>query len=686
MKFTYSWIKDYVDITISPQELADKLTMAGLQIESLKNTGQDWVFQAEVTTNRPDLLSMLGIAREVSAILGKRLNPPVYVYDNVNRLVGWPKIQISDTAACHRYTGRIITDLKIAESPGWLKDRIKSIGLRPINNIVDVTNFVLFETGQPLHAFDLNNIKGGYIQVRRAKDNEQIVTIDDQARKLDPDILIIAGEEGPLAIAGVMGGRDSQVTEATKNVLLESAYFDPLIVRRAAKKLGLTTDSSYRFERGVDSEALKSASARAVELILKLAGGSSGKLVDAGKKKYSMQRVSVRPQRVNDLLGVEVPQKFISAKLALLGLKSVPGAKIRLSFTVPSLRRDLRQEVDLIEEIARLWGYDNIPQIPPQQINALSAGCMPRHFAAESAARDALVSFGLVEALSYSLVDKKYSRLCQPDSLIRQIFIKNPLSEETAALRTNLIDGILSAASWNINRNINDIKIFQIGKVYSAGDDARPQEETCLAVFFAGNRREDWQDGQRPLDFYYLKGIIEALLYKLGIKEYDIASAGAGQDGYKILDVSQNAVLKLNNKAVGFFGKLGKGPCEEFGIKKDCFICHLKLDALIEAASFEKIFETLPRFPSVTRDISLLAQEAVPCKKITDLIKEAAGSLTCDVKLFDVYSAQDIKAGYKSLAFRLTYQLPDRTLTSEEVDSAHSEVISLLIRNQIQIR
>jgi len=538
MRFTYSWLKEYIDVKLKPKELAEKLTMAGLEIEAVSQADGEWVFEAEVTTNRPDWLNIIGIAREVAAITDEKMaatKAGQHSSASTGR-AAQPKsaanciIQVLDKQSCPRYTGRIITGVKVAPSPEWLIKRLKSIGVRSVNNIVDITNFVLFETGQPLHAFDFDKLSGGRIIVRRAKGNEQIVTIDGVTRKLDLSMLVIADENAPVAIAGIMGGKGTEVTESTKTILLESAYFDPAITRKVSRCLGLGSDSSYRFERGVDLAGVKTASDRASALIAAIAGGLTGKIIDIGKKSITQANVLVNFQKVNDVLGTNVPTKEISRILKALGLKSGKTSKAGAVFTIPSWRRDLKKEEDLIEEIIRIYGYDKI---------CTDSVFIPMQPDLARIISDTLVSFGLNEAITYSLVDKVLDDIFQPAPLVAAIKIKNPLSSDFAVLRRNIIAGILNAAKWNLNRNINDIKLFEIGPVYHSEKLDR-QEENHIVICLSGTRRDNWQDGVNPVDFYYLKGITDSLFKKLGVSNYDIKP---GQSG--IFQAEQSAEIMI---------------------------------------------------------------------------------------------------------------------------------------------
>ena len=671
MRFTYSWLKEYIDVKLKPKELAEKLTMAGLEIEAVSQADGEWVFEAEVTTNRPDWLNIIGIAREVAAITDEKMaatKAGQHSSASTGR-AAQPKsaanciIQVLDKQSCPRYTGRIITGVKVAPSPEWLIKRLKSIGVRSVNNIVDITNFVLFETGQPLHAFDFDKLSGGRIIVRRAKGNEQIVTIDGVTRKLDLSMLVIADENAPVAIAGIMGGKGTEVTESTKTILLESAYFDPAITRKVSRCLGLGSDSSYRFERGVDLAGVKTASDRASALIAAIAGGLTGKIIDIGKKSITQANVLVNFQKVNDVLGTNVPTKEISRILKALGLKSGKTSKAGAVFTIPSWRRDLKKEEDLIEEIIRIYGYDKI---------CTDSVFIPMQPDLARIISDTLVSFGLNEAITYSLVDKVLDDIFQPAPSVAAIKIKNPLSSDFAVLRRNIIAGILNAAKWNLNRNINDIKLFEIGPVYHSEKLDR-QEENHIVICLSGTRRDNWQDGVNPVDFYYLKGITDSLFKKLGVSNYDIKP---GQSG--IFQAEQSAEIMIKGEPAGFLGKVEKGLLKKIDIDKDCFVCQINMDILVKHVELKKRFTALPKFPVVYRDISTLAKIETPLGDIVNMIKETAGDIIKEIKLFDVYKGEQIPKGHRSLIFRLTYQSFDKTLTDKEVEIIHSGIISAL--------
>jgi phenylalanyl-tRNA synthetase beta chain len=450
------------------------------------------------------------------------------------------------------------------------------------------------------------------------------------------------------------------VTPQTRNILLESAYFDPVTIRRASQSLGLVSDSSYRFERGVDYVVVKTASDRATGLILEVAGGKVGGFKDVGKRPKAAAKVSVRPKKVNGLLGLEILVKDITKILKSLGLGLENSSRGKMVFSIPSWRRDLKKETDLIEEIIRVYGYDRVPVVQPKDIDVQDRVFMPRRLEFQALVRDTLIGFGLDEVLTYSLVDKGL------------ISVKNPLSPQLAALRSNLTQGVLSAAKWNLNRNINDIKLFEIGSVYSPQAIDSPEED-CLAICLSGSRSDNWQDGERKADFYYLKGIVEALFAKAGVSGYQIRLSPND-----ILSPQESADINIGTEHIGFLGRVKDELLNSMDIDKDCFVCEINLQRLLRHAKVDRRFSPLPKFPAVYRDISTLAEEKVSCGEMVSLIKEAGSELIKDVKLFDVYRGPQIPKGHKSLVYRLTYQSPDKTLTDKEVDAVHSRIIAAL--------
>ncbi|MFA5260781.1 MAG: phenylalanine--tRNA ligase subunit beta, partial [Candidatus Omnitrophota bacterium] len=510
MKISVKWLKDYVSFQLPAEKLAHKLTMAGMEVEKIESVGDDVVLEMEITPNRPDCLNFQGIARELSAVLDKPLKLP-----KVKKLI-YPKakcdIEIIDQKGCGRYIGTLIEPVEVKASPSWLGTRLSALGGRLINNIVDITNFCLLETGQPLHAFDYDKLIGGKIVVRRAKPGETIVTLDGAERALDPSVLVIADAQRPVAIAGIMGGLATEVTAQTRRILLESAYFDPVLIRRASRLLGLKSDSSYRFERGVDFSTVEAGSARATALILTEAGGSvvARRDVNLGRIRGQGKSVTVKLTEINDLLGAELSVAKCRTILKKLGFRvsaSGPGA---LKVVALSARADIKDPVDVIEEIARIVGYDNLPLTLPC-IRAQNVPSQPEYPFAHKL-RDIFIGQGYSETISYSLVSQTFldkSGL----SHLPAVRVKNPLSLDQEFMRPALFPSLLGIIRGNIHRGQKDNKIFEIGKVYLG-----QSEHKMLAVMASGAADRDWRIlKNRTGDFYDLKGALDQMLVRLGL-------------------------------------------------------------------------------------------------------------------------------------------------------------------------
>ncbi|OGX05737.1 MAG: phenylalanine--tRNA ligase subunit beta, partial [Omnitrophica WOR_2 bacterium GWA2_47_8] len=483
MKLSYNWLKDYVAVKLPPEKLAHRLTMAGLEVEKIESVNGDSVFELEVTPNRPDCLNVLGLAREVSAILDASLKAP-----KVEKLrIPSQKIDISveDKKDCGRYIGTLISDVKVASSARWLEEKLQSIGTRGINNVVDITNFCLMELGQPLHAFDHDKLKGGAIIVRRARSGETIVTIDGVERKLDPSILVIADAQRPVAIAGIMGGRDTEVSERTKNILLESAYFDQVLIRRASRKLGLSSDSSYRFERGVAMQTVETASTRAAELIKKEAGGKVSAQQDVFSKtqKKAAPAIALSLREINDRLGSNLSLAKCKAILNRLGFSVSSSGKDKLRLTAPAFRNDIKENVDIVEEVARIIGYDNLPlSIPRIQVENITIKSNQTH---EKKIRGILTALGFDEIITYSMVNQS---MLDKTALghLKGVRVQNPLSQDQEMLRPAVLPSLLSIVLLNLNRGQKDLRLFEIGKVYSC-----EAEKKMINIVASGSKPGD---------------------------------------------------------------------------------------------------------------------------------------------------------------------------------------------------
>ncbi|MCM8782034.1 MAG: phenylalanine--tRNA ligase subunit beta [Candidatus Omnitrophica bacterium] len=669
MKISYNWLREYVDVKNSPQQVAEWLTMAGLEVTSLEKEGKDTILEIEVTTNRPDWLSVIGVAREISAITGKHLKIPKVQHKSPivrNRQI---KVEIQDKILCPRYTARIIEDVHVGPSPQWLKGFLEAVGIRSINNVVDITNFCLIELGQPLHAFDYDKLIGQTIIVRKAKKGERIVTIDKAQRELDSDTLIIADEKRPVAIAGIMGGVETEVSESTKTVLVESAYFDSISIRRAQRKFGLTTDSSYRFERGVDLEGVLFASDRAAGLMAEVCGGKIGILKDVGTKAAKTNYIRLSLDKANKILNLNLPPIAVKRILENLGLK-VAGAQKEMRIEVPSFRRDLKNAEDLIEEIARMHGYDKIPTTIPKMVGHVERKAFQRTI--EESVREILIAEGLDEVINYSLVsqeDLKILGLGGEDVIL----IKNPLSKQQEAMRPSLIPCMLNVARFNINRKIEDLSIFELSKVYFASKDKKYKEETALCMLSSGKSKNDWRQ-KRSVDFFEIKGLVETLFDRLGVTNYEFSNSAQ-----QIFYTENSANILVDKIQVGIIGGVKKTILDNFDIKKEIFLCEIKFEKLLEFINIEKRFAILPKFLSVKRDISLIVEKNIYVKDLFNVIKEAGGDVLKGVELSDEYFGEQIPTGKRGLTFSIEYLDVNKQLTDEQIEETHNKIKQALI-------
>jgi phenylalanyl-tRNA synthetase beta chain len=675
MKVTYNWLKDFVGIKIPARGLADKLTMAGLEVTCLEECPGDFVFEIEVTSNRPDCLSVIGIAREVAAITGKKLKVGSRLAVRGWRLLNKHRtpntehlnlaIKIEDKKDCSLYTGKIIRGVNVGPSPKWLKERLDLIGCRSVNNIVDITNYVLFETGEPLHAFDLDKLSLPAIIIRRAKNNEKIVTIDGEERILNSEILVIADKEKAVALAGVMGGEDTEVTQATKNILLEAAVFNPVIIRRGRQVLGLQSESSYRFERGIDPQIVEKASGQAVKLIQELAAGKCVLAKSSGITKTNSKSINLSISTVKKILGVQITPAKIKQTLTSLDFKVKTRTKDKFTVKIPSHRADVNLEIDLIEEIARIYGYERIPKTLPVVLPQVMIKTT-RDWVCF--VKSILIAAGLNEAITYSLIDRDSLQAFRQN--YSPIEIANPLSREQEILRPTVLPSLVKAVSYNLNQKQDYINIFEIAKVFSGSAESMPREGLVLGIALCGRR--SWLLNQGRLKdevgFLDLKGILEILFERLGVKDYNFD-----------LDSPNEANIYIGKNKLGAMECLEKSILDKFDIKnKNVVVAELSLDALLAGADLKKKFTGLPLYPGVLRDISLILKDEIPAGNILTAIRDKAGPLLQEIKITDYYRGKQIPAGYKGLTISCLYRANERTLTEAEVNPLHSLALEAL--------
>lgn len=636
----------------------------------------DWVLEIKTYANRPDCQSVIGLAREVAALTQAPLRLPDVKIKGAAGGQTVP-VYIEDFELCPRFCAQVIEDVTIGPSPGWLQAYLRLAGMRPINNVVDVTNFVMLEMGQPLHAYDLVLLRGPEIHVRRAKPGETIRTLDGIQRKLTGEMLVIADRDGAVGIAGVMGGESTEISPATRTIMLEAANFNAASVRRTSRTLGLPTEASLRFEKGLDPHLPAKALARAAQLIAEIAGGKpAAEITDVYKDLPAERVIHVRPERVNAVLGTDLPDDEMKRLLSALHFTVERVEANRLKVTVPTYRSDIEREVDLIEEIARLYGYDRIePTLPRSSaVRGKQEGKMEQ----VDALRARLSAAGLDEVINYSFMNPKSLRnlgLAEDDPARAAIPILNPITEEMSLLRTTLMPGLLELLVRNLRRQITSVHVYEIGSVFlpeSLPLRSQPEERPALGIALIGQAPSSgWGVAQRSVDFYDLKGFVEAALQELGV------TTGLRRASHPALHPGRAAELVLDGRVVGVFGEVHPEVLERFEIDRRAYVAELDLGPLL-GHSRVPVAQPLPRFPAIRRDLALLAPEGVPAQTIADIIQSEGGPLLRRLQLFDVYQGKQVPAGYRSLAYSLEWQTPDRTLTDEEIHAVQQRILTRL--------
>ncbi|WP_456433259.1 phenylalanine--tRNA ligase subunit beta [Thermosulfuriphilus sp.] len=638
----------------------------------------DPVFEIGITPNRGDCLSILGVAREIAAIFDSPLTlPPLPeppLGSEINNLV---EITIEEPGLCYRYAARILKGVKIGPSPLWLQRRLKAVGIRPINNIVDVTNYVLFEIGQPLHAFDLRYLEGSKVVVRRARPTEVIVTLDGIERRLDEETLVIADARRPVAIAGIMGGAESEITEETRDVLIESACFNPTSIRRTSQKLKLSSESSYRFERGTDPEGVILGLERAAALMGELAKGEivSGR-IDVYPRPVEKKAIPLKAKEIRRLLGEDIDLELADGILRRLQMEVRREGEI-LWVKPPSFRNDLSFEADLVEEVARLYGYGLIPTTLPKA--SLEVEAPERSWRLLQKLRQILTGLGLSEIISYSFIAMRWPDLLRlpPDDPRRQVVrILNPLSEDQAIMRPSLIPGLLETAQRNIFRGNSNLKLFEIGKVFIDVGQDLPQERLMIAGLITGiSRPESCHEQPRMLDFFDLKGLVEALTKALRI---EVEFRPHSSEPYLRTGISLEMICK--ERGWGHLGEISPALREDLDLKDPLYVFEISFEDLLDLWDEGRHFRPLPRYPATSRDIAIVISETIPAADILRFVQGQEIPYLEEVFIFDVYQGKNIPQGYRSLGLRFIYRAPDRTLTDEEVNSIQEELTQKILK------
>lgn len=671
MKLSVDWLKEYVTIKPPHEKVAENLTMAGLEVKKIEHISefQDTVFEVEITSNRPDWLSHLGVAREIAAVENLSLKKFV-VSTPVKRppAIGW-KLSLKETEACPYYTGVYLEGLNCCETPEWMRRRLLACGVRPVHLIVDITNYVMFEVGQPLHAFDADLIKGQEIVIRRARELEKFQTISDRVLELAKNDLVIADKDGAIALAGVMGGKLSEINPRTKNVFLESAFFTPKWVRQSAKRYEMASDSSYRFERRVDPGMVDLARERAVDLLVQLAKPRhvSGVLRAGSMPAVSRAKIRLSSLEIERKLGTPIKSHIVTSVLKRLGFDYSAEGSERWSVTVPSFRPDVSKPVDLIEEIARVYGYDKIPETLPALSPSLSGDNPFYRIASE--ARSFFSGAGFYETVNFSLISDKGLDLNR--DLKNAVKIHNPQNADLVWMRPSLLPGLLGTLRTNHDHGRLVFPFFEIANCYSQKESGgQPKESLTAGVLLAGKWHEkNWRDSEREVLYADLKGVVLEWLERAGVGDVSFISGD-----HASFQTGRCEKVVVGGKTAGYLGEVGLSYTQSWGIDIPVFFAEIQLSSLRDSEVAARLYAEPIKFPASDRDLSIVVSEDVASRQVEEDIFSLGGAWVQRVLLFDLFRGGRVPKGYKNLAYRITYQSKDRTLVSSEVQELHDRV------------
>mgnify|MGYP001055303130 FL=1 len=696
MRVPYSWLMEYLKADIEPERLGRVLTMGGLEVEEIRDfTSEDGKFNDQIlitsaTSNRGDLLSMIGVARHAAALLEAEWQMPSIDMGLLGEPVGGGAdaradnlhIELADADACPRYSGLVVDGVSVSESPDWMAHRLEAAGMRPIANLVDCTNYVMLELGQPLHGFDYGLLQGGHIIVRLATEGEQVLTLDKQWRVMTARDLLITDPAGPAAIAGVMGGADTEMTWKTKNVLLESAHFDATTIRKTSLRLGLSSEASYRFERIVDPAGTLRALARVAGLILETAGGGvEGNAVDACAREFAPLRVPLRPEKCNAVLGTDIAPSDMARSLEALGCEVEETDAGTFTVSVPTFRPDVEREIDLIEEVAIVTGYENIPTTVPGKLT--QSGRLTPAQRLERRARQALRSAGLNETISYSMISPKdLDRMgYAADAPERNLLpLASPMIAEQSHMRTTLLPSMLQAAEYNQHQRVEAVRLYEVANVFiPRTENELPHEELHAAGIIMGPYWSSrWNMPEQALlpDFFTIKGSLEQLVAALGVQGVSYCATA-----HPACHPGQCAAVQLGDEQIGMVGKLSAAVCDAYDLANEAFVFEINLRALLDTACGYATYRQVPRFPAALRDIAVVVDDTPEstCAALVSAIREAGGEKLSSVEVFDLYADQSrVGEGKKQLAFSLSFRTPEGTLTDEQVDELVDSIVSHL--------
>ena len=676
MFISYHWLRELTGTKLSPEEIRERLTNVGLAVDAVEARGDDFVIDVEVPSNRGDCLSHMGIARELAVIEKSQVSSLKFQVSNTEgKTSELTSVEILDPDLCPRYAARIVRGAKIGPSPEWLTKKLEAIGQRSINNVADITNYVLHELGQPLHAFDLAKLKDHRIVVRRARRGETIKTLDGVDRKLDEQMLVIADAQSAVAVAGVMGGAETEISNPTTDILIESAYFNPASVRRTAKLLGLNTEASHRFERGIDPEGVIRAQERCVALICELAAGTATEdALDVYPQPFKARDVTLRPTRVEAITSLKVTSEDMLRILTALGfvLKERDGETLR--FIVPSWRHDVSIEEDLVEEVARHTGYDQIQTALP---SATSAGEYHATEMRKRALRRSLSGRGYDEAIGFSFIERtdEFELLPSLGRAAESVVLTNPIIEEASQMRQTLLPGLLKSVQHNINHGNRNVCLFELGRVFAAlQQEQLPVEREAAALVATGGLvLADRAQPKRELDFYDLKGALEA-----GIEAMNLPPLNFEASELKHLRPGQCAVIRSGDNPVGSIGRLSASVGNQYTFRQPVFVAEIDLTALLQSPELPVLYSPLPRFPSIVRDVSLLVARTLTTTELIRTVSEQQPRHFVKAEFVGTYEGEGIPDDKRSVTVRIEYRADDRTLRDEDVDEIHWPIVKTL--------
>ncbi len=661
MKVTYNWLKLYVDIDIDPRKLGNDMLDRGIPVEIMTESDDDFIYEIEIPANRSDWLGVIGIAREVAAIYSLELKIPT-----VKEIIGKStdlRIELK-TSKCPFYTGRVIRNIEIKESPEWMRKLLENVGIRSINNIVDITNFVMMETGNPLHAFDLAEVSDNTIIVKESKKGEEFAALDEKTYKLPEGTILIADTKRNLAMGGIIGGKESEIKNETKDILLESAYFDPITIRKTGRTIGLSTDSSYRFERDVDITSVEYASLRATNFILEYAGGECEEIVKEGSNEYRYRTISLDYDKIKKRLGLDIDNKDIDEILTGLQFE-IKNNEIM----IPSFRKDISIIEDISEEVARFYGYANIPNNFYQTVSYVKKNEL-FHFI--TILKKRLTMYGLHEIIVPTFAHSKYYEK-YGYNMSNVFSLMNPITSDNDILRPEAGMSLLKVADLNYRKNNESIALFEVNAVFRKDDEDAYQ--AAILLWGKTYPYKLWNYTPNKYDFYHLKGILEDIMKYLKIEKYNIEPAE-----YFLFDKNDSFAVKVNDKIIGYLGKTSKKILKDYDIKGNVWILLLEVKDLLEYSNRINIYEKIPAYPHLKRDLAFVVEETVSAGALIDKIKNISGKLLYNIYIFDVYKGEPLPKGKKNIAFHLDFNGIDKTLSDEEINDIIKEIVQVVER------